>query len=33
MGRACGMYRREERCIKGFVGTPVRKRPPERRSG
>jgi hypothetical protein len=29
----CGMYGREERCIGGFIGTPVRKRPPERPSG
>lgn len=33
VGSACGTYGREERCIEGFVGTPVRKRPPERPSG
>jgi len=33
MGGACGTYGREKRCIEGFVGTPVRKRPPERPSG
>jgi hypothetical protein len=26
MGKACGMYGRQERCIQGFGGRPERKR-------
>jgi len=33
MAGAYSMYGREERYKEGFVGTPVRKRPPERPGG